>query len=71
MTTERQTGARYRIDESVFFSSQPNKAQPQVPNERFVVVSVLPMDGTGAHQYRIRPAGTGPQRVASERELRR
>ena len=71
MTTERQTGPRYRIDESVFFSSTPGRSQGQQPTERFIVVSVLPVDRSGTYQYRIRPTGSGPQRVASELELRR
>ena len=71
MTTERQTGPRYRTDESVFYSSTPGRAQGQPPAERFIVVSVLPVDRSGNYQYRIRPTGSGPQRVASELELRR
>ncbi|HEX4504971.1 MAG TPA: hypothetical protein VH722_04505 [Alphaproteobacteria bacterium] len=71
MTTERQTGPRYRIDESVFFSNPSTKSHAQQPTERFIVVSVMPVDRSGTYQYRIRPAGTGPQRVASELELRR
>jgi hypothetical protein len=71
MTTERQTGPRYRIDESVFFSSQSMKSQAQQPAERFIVVSVMPVDRSGTYQYRIRPTGAGPQRVASELELKR
>jgi hypothetical protein len=72
MIPERQpTGPRYRIDESVFYSNQAARPQTQTPSERFIVVSVLPIDRTGVFQYRIRPTGTGPQRVASELELRR
>ncbi|MDR3643707.1 MAG: hypothetical protein P4M02_01370 [Clostridia bacterium] len=71
MTAERQTGPRYRIDESVFFSSPSMKSQAQQPVERFIVVSVMPVDRSGTYQYRIRPTGAGPQRVASELELRR
>jgi hypothetical protein len=71
MTTERQTGPRYRVDESVFFSNQSMKTQAQHPVERFIVVSVMPVDRSGTYQYRIRPTGTGPQRVASELELKR
>jgi hypothetical protein len=71
MTTERQTGPRYRIDESVFFSNTAGRSQGQLPSERFIVVSVLPVDRSGTYQYRIRPTGSGPQRVASELELRR
>ena len=71
MTTERQTGPRYRIDESVFFSNTAGRSQGQQPSERFIVVSVLPVDRSGTYQYRIRPTGSGPQRVASELELRR
>jgi hypothetical protein len=71
MTTERQTGPRYRIDESVFFSSQSMKPQTAQPAERFIVVSVMPVDRSGTYQYRIRPTGAGPQRVASELELKR
>jgi hypothetical protein len=71
MTTQRQTGPRYRIDESVFFSSQSMKLHTQQPAERFVVVSIMPADNTGIYQYRIRPTGAGPQRVASELDLKR
>jgi len=71
MISERQTGPRYRIDESVFFSNQSARSQTQAPSERFIVVSVLPIDRSGVYQYRIRPTGTGPQRVATELELRR
>jgi hypothetical protein len=71
MTTERQTGPRYRVDESVFFSNQSMKTQAQHPVERFIVVSVMPVDRSGTYQYRIRPTGAGPQRVASELELKR
>ena len=68
---EQQTGPRYRIDESVFYSNSSTRGQAQQPTERFIVVSVMPVDRSGAYQYRIRPTGAGPQRVASELELRR
>jgi hypothetical protein len=71
MMTERQTGPRYRIDESVFYSNQSMRIQSQQPVERFIVVSVMPVDRSGIFQYRIRPTGAGPQRVASELELKR
>lgn len=69
--TERRPGPRYRIDESVFFSSPSMKQQSQLPAERFIVVAVLPPDRAGSFQYRIRPTGAGPQRMASELELKR
>ena len=47
------------------------KTQAQHPVERFIVVSVMPVDRSGTYQYRIRPTGAGPQRVASELELKR
>jgi hypothetical protein len=43
----------------------------QQPAERFIIVSVMPVDRSGVYQYRLRPTGPGPQRVASELELRR
>ncbi len=69
--TERRTGPRYRVDESVFFSTQSMKQQGQMPVERFIVVAVLPQDRAGTYQYRIRPTGAGPQRMATELELKR
>src|ERR1700748_2337461 len=36
MTPERQTGPRYRIDESVFYSNQAARPQTQTPSERFI-----------------------------------
>ncbi len=47
------------------------KLHTQQPAERFVVVSIMPADNTGIYQYRIRPTGAGPQRVASELDLKR
>ncbi len=71
MTAERQTGPRYRIDESVFYSNPSARPMNQQPAERFIIVSVMPVDRSGVYQYRLRPTGPGPQRVASELELRR
>ena len=44
------------------------KQQSQLPAERFIVVAVLPQDRAGTFQYRIRPTGAGPQRMATELE---
>jgi hypothetical protein len=64
-------GPRYRIDESVYFSTQKGARHAPVPPERFVVVQVMPRDRSGTFQYRLRPAGMGPLRMAAEGELRR
>lgn len=70
MNNERQ-GPRFRIDDQVYFSVQGPSARQQQPGERFVVMAVMPQDRAGNYQYRIRPVGSGPQRIATEPELRR
>jgi len=61
---------RFHVDDSVFFLPQKNTRLGQLPSERFVIVAVMPRDHTGIPQYRIRPSGPGPLRMASESELR-
>lgn len=69
--TERN-GPRFHVDDHVFFSTQgANSRNQQLPVERFVVVAVMPQDRAGTYQYRIRPTGSGPQRIATELELKR
>jgi hypothetical protein len=66
-----RNGPRFHIDDHVFFSTQGVSSRSQLPAERFIVVAVMPRDRAGIYQYRLRPTGTGPQRVATEAELRR
>ena len=70
MMSSQQNGPRFRVDDYVYFSPQNAVGRSQTA-ERFVVVGVMPPDRTGAYQYRIRPTVSGPQRVATELELRR
>jgi hypothetical protein len=61
---------RFSTDDPVYFSV-PNASLKQQPTaESFVIVSVMPSDQTGNFQYRIKPIGPGPNRIASELELR-
>lgn len=62
---------RFRIDDAVCFLPQKHSRLREVPSERFVVVAVMPCDRAGIHQYRIRPVGPGPLRMATEQELKR
>ncbi len=62
---------RFRIDDFVYFVPQKDTQYKEVPSERFTVVAVMPRDRAGNHQYRIRPSGPGPLRMATELELRR
>ena len=71
MENRQRNGPRYRVDDQVFFSPANAAARMEASTERYVVVAVLPPDRDGSHQYRLRPTGSGPQRVASELELRR
>ena len=71
MSSPASNGPRYRVDDFVYFSAENALSHSQQSSERFVVVAVMPRDRVGNHQYRIRPTGTGPQRVATELELRR
>jgi hypothetical protein len=65
----RRNGSRFRVDDLVFFSPATVAAGVQLPGGGYTVVAVLPPDHTGRAQYRLRPTGTGPQRVATELEL--
>jgi hypothetical protein len=67
----QRTGPRYRVDDQVFYAPANAVGRAQLPAERYTVVAVLPPDHMGSFQYRLRPAGSGPQRVAPEPELRR
>ena len=71
MVSSQRNGPRFRIDDFVYFFPQNSSPRGYESSERFVVVAVLPTDRAGSHQYRIRPTGSGPQRVATELELRR
>ncbi len=71
MSTAQRNGPRYRIDDSVYFSANSATLHGQPPQERFIVVAVMPQDRGGLYQYRIRPSGAGPHRIATEPELRR
>ncbi len=71
MVNDRRSGPRYRIDERVFFSTQAMNARSQQSPERYTIVAVMPVDRAGVHQYRLRPSGAGPERVANELELTR
>jgi hypothetical protein len=68
--TSTRNGPRFGLDDQVYFSTQ-NLAARQQPSDRFVIVQIMPQDRAGIYQYRIRPVGAGPQRVATELELRR
>ena len=70
MALERN-GPRFHIDDQVHLAIHGLAASNHHPTERFVIVSVMPRDRAGNHQYRVRPVGTGPHRVATELELRR
>ncbi len=65
-----RNGPRFGIDDQVYFSTQ-NLAARQQSSDRFVIVQIMPQDRSGTYQYRIRPVGAGPQRVATELELKR
>jgi hypothetical protein len=67
----QNTNPRFRIDDQVFFSIPSMSPRNQQIPEKYTVVSVMPVDQTGVFQYRIRPSGAGPQRVATELELKR
>lgn len=71
MIAKRQNGPRFRIDDHVYFSPQNSSSRSRQSTERFIVVGVMPQDGTGSYQYRIKPTASGPLRVATELELRR
>jgi len=62
-------GPQFNVDDHVYFSQQKIR-QLALPEGRFVVVAVMPVDQAGNRQYRIRPANSGPLRVASELELK-
>ncbi len=70
MVSNSHNGPRFQVDDYVYFSAQ-NSALRGLQSERFVVVAVMPQDRAGRYQYRIRPTVSGPQRVATELELRR
>lgn len=61
---------RFHIDEAVYLVAQREPRIRESSSERFVVVAIMPRDRAGSHQYRIRPAGAGPLRMATELELR-
>ena len=67
----QNTNPRFRIDDQVFFSIPSMSPRNQQTPEQYTVVSVMPVDQSGIFQYRIRPSGAGPQRVATELELKR
>jgi hypothetical protein len=69
MISETRNGPRFRVDDRVVFS--PQNPRGQQFSERFVVTAVMPRDGSGVFQYRIRPSGAGPQRLVTEPELSR
>ena len=71
MENAQRNGPRYRVDDQVLFSPANTPARATPTTERYIVVAVLPPDRAGSYQYRLRPTGSGPQRVASELELRR
>jgi len=65
------TGApRFRIDDCVYFLPQKHTRLEETSSDRFTVVAIMPRDQAGTHQYRIQPAGSGPQRMATELELK-
>ena len=68
MTT---TPPRFRVDDTVYFSTAKDTRHETVPTGRFVVVAVMPRDAAGIHQYRVQPADRGPLRVVTELQLRR
>jgi hypothetical protein len=71
MVSNPRNGPQFRIDDHVYFSAQNGSGRSQQSPERFTIVAVMPQDRAGSFQYRIRPTGAGPQRVAAESELRR
>jgi hypothetical protein len=71
MIPNPRKGPQFRIDDHVYFSAQTGATRTQQTPERFTIVAVMPQDRSGSFQYRIRPTGVGPQRVATESELRR
>jgi hypothetical protein len=65
-------GHRFNVDDRVFYSASPvTPRSGQPPAEAFVIVATLPRDRAGTFQYRIRPKAVGPDRIATEGELRR
>jgi hypothetical protein len=64
-------GPRFHIDDSVYLVPQKDTRYKDASLERFTIIAVMPPDRAGTHQYRIRPTGPGPQRMATELELRR
>jgi hypothetical protein len=71
MVSNQRNGPRFRVDDFVYYSAQNSTPRSRQSSERFVVAAVMPPDRAGSYQYRIRPTGSGPQRIASELELRR
>jgi hypothetical protein len=71
MQSGHRNGPRYHVDDQVFFSPANGAPRGQQSTERYTVVAVLPLDHAGSYQYRLRPTDGGPQRVATELELRR
>jgi hypothetical protein len=65
------TTPRFRVDDSVYFSTAKDTRHKVAPTGRFVVVAVMPRDACGIHQYRVEPADRGPMRLVTELELRR
>ncbi len=61
---------RFSVEDHVFFLPSGHTARLQTA-ERYVVTAVMPLDRAGNFQYRIRPVGAGPHRMATELELRR
>lgn len=62
---------RFRIDDSVYFTSAKDARHKAAPTGRFIVVAVMPRDASGVHQYRVQPVDQGPLRLVTELQLRR
>jgi hypothetical protein len=69
MESGHRKGPRYQVGDEVFWQASVVTRSP-LPAERYTVVAVLPPDSTGTQQYRLRPASAGPERIATELELR-
>jgi hypothetical protein len=71
MVATQRSGPRFHVDDFVYFSANNGTGRGPATPERFVIVSVMPQDRSGAFQYRIKPTDAGPHRVVTELELRR
>jgi hypothetical protein len=64
-------GPRFHPDDVVTYAGSAGFVGGHAPSGRYVIAAVLPKDGSGTFQYRLRPVEPGPLRVATEAELTR